>query len=100
MNEICTLLNIPEKLAQEHLALLAAEGVAVKVKNYIFYSPEALAGIEEVLTGYLREKGEISPAEFRERTGLSRKFMIPLLEYFDSRRVTMRLGDKRVLRRK
>ena len=72
----------------------------MKVKNDIFYTPEALAGIEEVLVGYLREKGEIAPAEFREITGLSRKFMIPVLEYFDSRRVTMRLGDKRVLRRK
>ena len=100
LHEICTLLHIPEKLAQEHLALLANEGGAVKVKNDIFYTPEALAGIEEVLVGYLREKGEIAPAEFREITGLSRKFMIPVLEYFDSRRVTMRLGDKRVLRRK
>lgn len=93
-------MKIPEKLALEHLALLAAEGLAVKVKSDIFYSSEPLSGIEELLTSYLREKGEISPAEFREITGLSRKFMIPVLEYFDARKVTMRLGDKRILRRK
>ena len=97
--DLCSLLKIPEKLALEHLALLAGEGAAVKVKSDIFYSPEALAGIEELLTGYLREKGEISPSEFREITGLSRKFMIPVLEYFDSQKVTIRLGDKRVLRK-
>lgn len=100
LNDICSLMKIPEKLALEHLALLAAEGLAVKVKSDIFYSSEPLSGIEELLTSYLREKGEISPAEFREITGLSRKFMIPVLEYFDARKVTMRLGDKRILRRK
>jgi selenocysteine-specific elongation factor len=100
LHDFCSQLKIPEKLALEHLALLVGEGAAVKVKSDIFYTPEALAGIEELLTGYLREKGEISPSEFREITGLSRKFMIPVLEYFDSRKVTIRLGDKRVLRRK
>jgi selenocysteine-specific elongation factor len=43
---------------------------------------------------------DIGPNEFRELTGLSRKYVIPLLEYFDRERVTMRIGDKRVLRRK
>ncbi len=100
LNEICGRLKIHEKLAQEHLALLADEGLAVKVKNDIFYTPAALAEIEEVLTSYLRLHGEMAPPEFREITGLSRKFMIPVLEYFDSLKVTLRLGDKRVLRRK
>ena len=100
LNDICSALKIPEKLALEHLALLAAEGAVVKVKSDILYRPEPLAGIEELLVAYLREHGEITPAEFREITGLSRKFMIPVLEYFDARKVTMRLGDKRVLRRK
>jgi selenocysteine-specific elongation factor len=100
LNDICSTLKIAEKPALEHLALLSAEGKAVKVKSDIFYSPAALAGIEELLTGYLITHGEISPPEFREITGLSRKFMIPVLEYFDSRKVTIRLGDKRVLRKK
>ena len=100
LNDLCNLLNIPEKLALEHLTLLVGEGAVIKLKSDIFYRPEPLAGIEGLLTNYLREKGEISPAEFREITGLSRKFMIPVLEYFDARKVTIRLGDKRVLRRK
>ncbi len=98
--DLCSSLKIPEKRVLEHLALLTGEGLAMKVKSDIYYSPTALAGIEALLTDYLREKGEITPAEFREITGLSRKFMIPVLEYFDSRKVTLRLGDKRVLRKK
>ena len=47
----------------------------------------------------LTAAGEITPNEFREITGLSRKFMIPLLEYFDSTKLTIRVGDKRVLRK-
>ena len=100
LNDICSLLKISEKLALEHLALLAVEGLVVKLKSDIFYRPEPLIRMEELLTTYLREKGEITLAEFREITGLSRKFMFPVLEYFDSQKVTIRLGDKRVLRRK
>jgi selenocysteine-specific elongation factor len=100
LNELCNLLAIPEKLALEHLTLLVAEGMAIKLKSDIFYHPDPLKKIEELLTAYLREKGEIAPAEFREISGLSRKFMIPVLEYFDTQKVTIRLGDKRVLRRK
>ncbi|MDD2898253.1 MAG: selenocysteine-specific translation elongation factor [Desulfuromonadaceae bacterium] len=100
LNDLCAMLDIPEKLALQHLALLAREGKVIKLKSDIFYRPEPLAGMEELLSNYLRENGEISPAEFRGITGLSRKFMIPVLEYFDTRKVTIRLGDKRVLRRK
>lgn len=100
LNEICKLLHVSEKQAAEHLALLVGEGEAVRLKSDIFYRPEPLLRIEELLINYLRDKGEISPAEFREISGLSRKFMIPVLEYFDSQKVTIRLGDKRALRRK
>jgi selenocysteine-specific elongation factor len=100
LKDIAAALQITEKLVLEHLNLLTAEGRAVKVKSDIFYRPEPLATIENRLVGYLTEKGEIAPGEFRELTGLSRKFMIPLLEYFDARKVTLRVGDKRLLRRK
>jgi selenocysteine-specific elongation factor len=83
----------------DHANLLAREGRAAKVKGDIFYAPGALAEIREKLTAYLKEKGEITPPEFREITGLSRKFMIPLLEFFDQEKLTIRMGDKRVLRR-
>ncbi|MGB5687453.1 MAG: SelB C-terminal domain-containing protein [Candidatus Electrothrix sp.] len=36
---------------------------------------------------------------FKDLTGLSRKFSIPLLEYFDKIKLTIRVGDKRILRK-
>ncbi|MDD2852846.1 MAG: selenocysteine-specific translation elongation factor [Desulfuromonadaceae bacterium] len=100
VKELCEQLALPEKIAIEHLSLLVRQGRAVKVKNDLFYAPAPLQAISETMVAYLREKGEITPAEFREITGLSRKFMIPVLEYFDSLRITVRAGDKRFLRRK
>ncbi|KAF0220829.1 MAG: selenocysteine-specific elongation [Geobacteraceae bacterium] len=88
-----------EKELLEHLNLLAREGKSVKVKNDLYYAPEPLSLIKEKLVSHLKQKGEITPPEFRELTGLSRKFMIPLLEHFDQEKVTIRVGDKRVLRK-
>ncbi len=100
VRELCELLLLPEKPVIEHLSLLARQGRAVKVKNDIFYAPAPLQVITEKTLEYLRAKGEITPSEFREITGLSRKFMIPLLEYFDSLKMTVRVGDKRIMRRR
>lgn len=84
----------------EHLNLLVRTGRAMKVKSDIYYAPEPLAEIRSRLLRYLEEKGEVTPPEFREITGLSRKFMMPLLEYFDQEKVTIRVGDKRLARKK
>jgi len=99
LKELAASLTLPERSLLEHLNLLARENRAVKVKSDIFHSPAAVEGIRAKLVSFLKEKGEISPLEFREITGLSRKFMIPLLEYFDQEKLTIRVGDKRVLRR-
>jgi len=99
LKELGCALNCTEKKLLDHLNLLSREGRAAKVKGDVFYAPGALAEIREKLVAYLREKGAIAPLEFRELTGLSRKFMIPLLEFFDQEKLTIRLGDKRVLRK-
>ena len=99
LKELCELLGCTEKQLLDHANLLCREGRAAKVKGDIFYAPGAVVEIREKLVAYLREKGEIAPPEFRELTGLSRKFMIPLLEYFDQEKLTIRMGDKRVLRK-
>jgi len=99
VKELCEAVRCGEKDALEHLNLLAREGRAVKIKSDIFYAPEPLQSLREKLVAFLQEKGEVTPPDFRELTGLSRKFMIPLLEYFDQEKVTIRVGDKRVLRK-
>jgi selenocysteine-specific elongation factor len=99
IKELCDLLACSEKQLLEHLNFLTREGRVAKIKSDVFYAPEPLATIREKLVNYLRANKEITPPEFREQTNLSRKFMIPLLEYFDQEKLTIRVGDKRVLRR-
>ena len=99
IRELCEALRCTEKTALEHLNLLSRHGKAVKVKSDLFYAPDPFAEIREKLMTHLKKSGEITPNEFRELTGLSRKFMIPLLEHFDSEKLTIRVGDKRILRK-
>jgi selenocysteine-specific elongation factor len=70
----------------------------VRVKESLFFHTEALEAIQGKLVALLRERKEIGPADIKDLLGISRKFAIPLLEYFDGRRVTQRVGERRVLR--
>ena len=78
---------------------LAGAGEAVRVKELLF-DAAALRGIQEKLVAFIGKRGEITVPEFKEMTGLSRKYIIPLLEHFDGQKVTLRVGDKRILRKK
>jgi selenocysteine-specific elongation factor len=97
--ELAQLSGCAEKELADHLNLLIREGKTVKVKSDLYYAAEPLASVQEKLVAFLKEHGAITPAEFREMTGLSRKFMIPLLEYFDQQKLTIRIGDQRRLRK-
>ncbi|APG29050.1 selenocysteine-specific translation elongation factor [Syntrophotalea acetylenivorans] len=94
------LVRCNDKAVLEHLILLHRENRAVKVTADLFYAPQPLQSIQERLVAFLKENEEITPPQFRELTGLSRKFMIPLLGYFDQEKITLRIGDKRVLRKR
>ena len=85
--------------AAEIFDLLAREGKIVRLKDGIFFHPEVLSRLEQDVTDYLKRNEEMSVSEFRKLTGgLSRKFMIPLLEHLDAMKITIRIGDKRRLR--
>ncbi|MFQ5830327.1 MAG: selenocysteine-specific translation elongation factor [Candidatus Methylomirabilia bacterium] len=86
--------------AEEHelFQLLLEDRRLVRVKESLFFHAEALRAIEESLTNYLKKKKEITPGEVKDLLGVSRKYAIPLLEYFDGQRLTVRMGDRRVLR--
>jgi selenocysteine-specific elongation factor len=77
---------------------LARAGEVVRVKELLF-DASALNGIREKLVAFLGKRGAITVPEFKELSGLSRKYTIPLLEHFDGEKVTLRVGDKRVLRK-
>ena len=80
--------------------LTVKEGVLIKVKEDLFFHKRILEDLESQLMAFLKEKGEISTPQFKDMTGASRKYTIPLIEYFDKSQVTVRVGDTRILRKK
>ena len=78
--------------------MLVADRTLVRVKDSLFYHADALRVVQDQLVILLRQKKEIGPADFKDLFGVSRKFAIPLMEYFDAQRVTVRVGERRVLR--
>ena len=79
------------------LAHLARSGGVVQVDQERFAAPEALERFQRSLEEVIRDTGPVTPALLRDRTGLTRKYLIPLLEWADRRGVTRRVGDTRVL---
>jgi selenocysteine-specific elongation factor len=80
------------------LKLLVAEGRAVRVAADLYFESGAVAGLRERLVAHLKARKQITTQEFKELVGATRKHVIPLAEYFDREKVTLRIGDKRVLR--
>jgi selenocysteine-specific elongation factor len=82
------------------LQVMVKDGVLIKVKEDLYFHRDVIEGLRSRLVGYLKEKGDIDAPRFKEMTNASRKYTIPLLEYFDLSQLTVRVGDKRVLRKK
>ena len=96
--ELPALFNISEKDAKDLLKLLADEGRTVRINDSLHLDRDIVETIKAELRKYLEEKKEITMAEFRDIAKTSRKFAVPIMEYFDSQKLTQRIGDKRVLR--
>jgi selenocysteine-specific elongation factor len=80
------------------LAHLAREGSVERVDQERYALKPALEEFRHAVEATLRELGAATPAQFRDRLGLTRKYLIPLLEWADRRGITSRQGDTRVLR--
>ena len=80
------------------LGRLIFEGKVVKVKGDLYFHRDVIEDLKNKVRSYLAEKKEMTPSEFKSVLDLSRKYMIPLLEYLDEIKLTIRTGDKRILR--
>jgi selenocysteine-specific elongation factor len=81
----------------ELFQVLAAERRLVRVKESLYFHAGALQDIQDRVLAHLREKREIGPGDVKDLLGVSRKYAIPLMEYLDTQRVTVRQGERRVL---
>ena len=77
---------------------LVHEGVLVKIKSGMYFHRASFERLKEDLIAFLKHHQEITTPQFKEITAVSRKYAIPLIEYFDQIKLTLRLGEKRVLR--
>ncbi len=80
------------------IQVMTREGILVRISEDLNFHRDALEKLQEDYRRILIRDGQATPASFKELTGLSRKFIIPLMEYFDMTKLTMRAGDHRILR--
>ena len=85
------------ELVEKILRLLLKEGLLIKVKEDRIYHANCIDELKEKLGRYAQNKSIIEIASFKELAGITRKNAIPLLEYFDSIRVTKRMGNERLI---
>jgi selenocysteine-specific elongation factor len=91
-------LPVESRRAQKILQILLREKVLIKVADDLVFHRAAVARLRETLAKYRKERGERLPIPvFKELTGITRKYAIPLLEYLDREHVTRRVGDERVI---
>jgi selenocysteine-specific elongation factor len=98
VKEVLGTLPVEAQRAEKILQMLLRDKNLVRITPELIFHRDALAHLKQRLFTYKKTKGErISVPIFKELTGISRKYAIPLLEYLDRERVTRRAGDERVI---
>ncbi|MFZ0942217.1 MAG: selenocysteine-specific translation elongation factor [Candidatus Sulfotelmatobacter sp.] len=93
--EVIAALRIDKARAQKIVTLLLRDKVLIKVSDDLVFHRRALAELRGQISTQKARSATIDVAKFKELTGVSRKYAIPLLEYLDRERVTRRVGDVR-----
>ena len=92
--------QFPGNSGLEVLEVMVKEGVLEKVTEELYFHRKAMETLENQLVDFLKVHDEITTPQFKALCDVSRKYAIPLIEYFDRKQLTVRVGDRRVLRRK
>jgi len=100
LKDVLEPLGMSFKQAGPVFKLLQDQGVLVRVKDDMYYHVPSLDIIKAKMHEFFIENQEMSAPNFKDMTGLSRKYLIPVLEYFDKEKVTVRVGDVRHLRKR
>ena len=96
--ELPAALGMADPQVSSALAKLVAAKLAIKIKPDLVMHAKVVDGIRDKLVAFLGEHGTIDAQQWKDLTGASRKFTIPLAEYFDGEKLTLRVGDVRRLR--
>ncbi|MGD9949222.1 MAG: selenocysteine-specific translation elongation factor [Desulfobulbus sp.] len=96
---LATFAEFPEKQIRQVIDLLIKKDELIKVNEILFFHAPTIEQLRADVMAFIQREGEIDAQRFKDLTGLTRKFSIPLLEYFDKIKLTIRIDDKRVLRK-
>ncbi len=97
LNDVLAGVKVDRARAQKIVTLLLRERVLVKLADDLIFHRDALDSLRTRLAHYKAQSPRIDVARFKELTGVTRKYAIPLLEYLDRERVTRRMGDERII---
>ena len=102
LGEVLAGLKIDETRARKLVTLLLRDKTLVKISDDLVFHREALDGLRALLLARKFQSTKDQPAKldvaaFKDMTGVSRKYAIPLLEYLDREQVTRRVENKRII---
>jgi selenocysteine-specific elongation factor len=93
--EVIAGLKVDKGRAQKIVTLLLRDKVLIKISDDLVFHRSALEELRRQMAAFKLKSTKIDVGKFKEMTGVSRKYAIPLLEYLDRERVTRRVGDAR-----
>ena len=97
LKEVLAGLKVDRIRAQKIVTLLLREKVLIKISEELVFHQSALLDLRHKIAALKNSAPKIDVSRFKDMTGVSRKYAIPLLEYLDRERVTRRVGDERVI---
>ena len=97
LKEVLAGLKVDKIRAQKIVTLLLRDKVLIKISEDLVFHQSALMDLRHRIAALKTNAPKMDVARFKDMTGVSRKYAIPLLEYLDRERVTRRVGDERVI---
>jgi selenocysteine-specific elongation factor len=97
LDDVLATLPVPREQARQLVTILTREKKLIKISESLFFHASSITQLRNMLAEYRKEKEKIDVAAFKNLTGISRKYAIPLLEHLDRERITKRVGDFRFI---
>ena len=97
LKDVLAGLKVDKARAQKIVTLLLRDKVLVKISDDLVFHRDALMDLRKRMAPEKAKSPRLDVARFKDLTGVTRKYAIPLLEYLDREHVTRRVGDERVI---
>ena len=97
LKDVLAGLKVDKARAQKIVTLLLRDKVLLKISDDLVFHRDALMDLRKRMALEKAKSPKLDVARFKDLTGVTRKYAIPLLEYLDREHVTRRVGDERVI---